>query len=315
MAKLVGRTQVGLLLIACVLGARADPIVVQPRVSLGQQAYELRFDDVLNSLGRSGFDFRDGFKVNDQLPFAAAGITVTANRLFLDVSGQRSKEGHDRTYQFSGRALGNDIFAPGDGHNHQLDIDLEREELNATVGWGFTDVFSAYIGFKRATVDMQQRQSPLAGPDPGDILFIGDYDMEFIYEGLFVGATYVVPVGDAGALSLQSTVARLDGDFSQRFSGRVLLAAPTASNSFNGADVNTAFRDGVVRGDSVGVNVGISWTGQFFASLPALSYTIGLDHSRYEFDSSGSQAFWAADFNEKTTRLRLDLRYRLAASE
>ena len=304
---------VGLVATSCV-SARAEAVTVQPRITVGQQDYELRFDDVLSPFGRSGFDFRDGFKVDDQLPFAGAGITLTLDRWFFDLSGQRSQQGHDETYQFSGRALGNDIFAPGDGHPHRLSFDLDREEINATVGYGVTDAFSVYLGYKSASVDMAQRQAPEPSPDPGDILFIGEYAMEFSYDGFFAGATYVIPVGSSGALSLQSSIARLDGDFTQRFSGDVLLAAPTPTNQFNGVAADKAFRDGVVNGESVGINVGISWTGQFnwiSESLSRLTYTIGIDHSQYEFDSSGAKAFWAADFQEKHTRLRLDLRYRL----
>jgi len=293
-------------------------VLIQPRISVGQQEYQLEFDDVLSPSGSSGFDFRDGFRVDDQLPFAGAGVTVTMNRWFLDVSGQRSQRGHEETYQFSGRALGNDVFAPGDGHPHHLGIDLDREEFNATLGYGFTDAFSVYVGYKDATVNMSQRQSPEPRPDPGDILFIGDYAMDFSYRGCFIGATYVIPVGAAGALSLQSSLARLDGSFSQRFSGDVLLAAPTAANQFAGVPIDKGFRDGVVDGDSLGVNVGVSWTGTLGWIDPALSrltYTVGIDRSQYEFDSSGSKAFWAADFQEKHTRVRLDLRYRLGADD
>lgn len=296
----------------CGAPVMADALVLQPRATIGQQRYELVFEDVLVPDDSGGFDFRDGFGIADTLLIKGAGLTATYGSFFVDVSGQWSDTGNSESIQFMGRATGQGL-APGNGHAHRELNSFDRKEFNGTVGWAVTSNLSAYFGYKRATVDLTQSTTPVLSPLPdfGDVLFVGDYAMEFEYDGYFVGATYSVPVRTWGAISLQSSVARLDGTFSQVFTGAAVIFTGTLTPFF----LDPSFRNGVVDGRSTGINVGISWTGNFGAlgaGFDRLSYTIGVDHSEYTFDGGQSNAFWAADFTEKTTRGRFDLRYRFA---
>ncbi|HEX7416889.1 MAG TPA: hypothetical protein VF315_02450, partial [Steroidobacteraceae bacterium] len=65
-----------------------------------------------------------------------------------------------------------------------------------------------------------------------------------------------------------------------------------------------------IYGKSTGLNLGISWTGNLgwmSGKLDRLSYTLGLDRSEYKF---GTRETSTGDFEETSTRVRLDLRYR-----
>jgi hypothetical protein len=299
----------------------AASMSIQPRVSAGLQNYSMGFEDVISPLSNGGLDFiRDGFEVGDLLPFVGAGVTLTRGRLFLDLSGQWSRNGHDATLQ----RMSTEIDKNGNtspavvgavnvfGQTHRIVAEFDRSEYNATLGWAFTANFSTYAGFKRASSDMTQATQPDTAPPPsiGDVLFFGDYAMEFSYDGFFLGATYSLPVGNWGAFALQSSIARLDGEFSEKFAGTAgIFVSPIST-----LPINPSFRDGTVDGESTGFNIGLSFTGSFGWLSPALeglSYTIGVDRSLYKFDSGKSRAFWAADFEETNTRARVDLRYRL----
>jgi hypothetical protein len=302
----------------------SQSLIVQPRISTGVQNYQLHFDDVILPLANGGHDFRAGFKVDDRLPFVAAGLTFSGGRLFADFSGQWSQNGSDHGQQFEGVAIGPGIYTSGDGQNHRSDTQFDRQELNVTLGWGATSNLSLYGGYKHATVNLTQTLTPLSPPAPfvdltggrdGDVLFFGDYRMQFTYSGAFVGVTYSAPVGP-GAFSFQSSLARLDGAFTQRFLGNVFVTNANSPNSLR--PINPAFKDGEVAGQSFGLNIGVSWSGDFaWASerLRKLSYTIGIDQSQYKFDSGKSNSLWAADLEEKNTRVRLDLRYRFGDTD
>lgn len=304
--------------------AGAQSVVVQPRLSTGVQDYQLRFDDVITPIPNGGTDIRGGFKVADTITFVGGGINVAYQRLFVDASGQWSQTGTDHNQQVEGNAIGNGVFTQGDGQNHNSDVSFHRQELNLSFGWAATSELSVYAGYKYARVDLTQHLSPILTPPPlvntatgqdGNVLFFGDYLMNFSYNGGFVGASYAVPVGNVGAVALQSSLARLDGVFRQRFSGNVFVTNPNFPNDLR--PINPSFKDGEVDGVSFGLNLGISWSGNFAwigAPLQRLVYTIGVNQSQYKFDSGKSKSLWAADLQEKNTRARFELRYRLGGA-
>jgi hypothetical protein len=286
--------------------AYGSDIVVQPRVSAGMQDYELSFADVITPHG-NGFGFRDGFTVRDHLPIAGAGLTLSSGRLFIDLSGQWSKTGHDQGEIFQGSTVDSaGDSTPALGFEHHFDARFHRQELNAALGWALTPNFSAYLGYKHASLNMTQMRAPIetVRADIGDVLQVGNYIMQFSYDGFFLGTTYSLPVSDWGALSAQASIARLNAGFRQHFDGSVFIVTPDG-NFY----LDPSFIDSRVSGNSNGLNAGLSWTGNVgVASNPVrgLSYTIGIDLSQYRFHGSASDG----DFEEKATRVRIELRYR-----
>jgi hypothetical protein len=291
--------------------AHAQAVVIQPRVTAGVQDYELNFADVTEGNPNGGLFFRDGFKVRDHLHLLGAGFTVSFGKLFADISGQRTNTGHDLVRQFQGTATdAGTIPAANFGQEHTLDSTFNRKEFNASVGWGVTPEFSAYFGFKHAQLDLSQLLNPLIPPlpVPGDLLFVGPRTIGFSYNGFFVGATYSFPVEALhGAIAVQSSVARLNGVFRESFDGRVFEVQP--GNQLQPLDAS--FRNRApVYGKSTGLNLGVSWTGNcswMSEKLAALSYTFGIDRSEYKFNTKETTT---GDFEETSTRVRLDLRYR-----
>jgi hypothetical protein len=230
--------------------------------------------------------------------------------LFADLSGQWSKTGSDQGEIFQGTTVDSaGDSTPATGFEHHFDARFARHEINAAVGWAFSPEFSAYFGYKNAKLDMTQMRRPDSAPQPNffDVLQTGAYTMDFSYHGFFVGATYSLPVRTWGALSVQSSVARLDASFQQSFQGTVYVVTPIGPLFLDPSFINST-----VHGTSTGLNVGISWTGNLgwlSDRLQSLSYTIGFDQSQYKFSAS---AVADGDFEEKNRRARLELRYRFA---
>lgn len=315
--------------IALLCAATAQPVagapVLQPRLTAGMLDYSVRFDDSVTALASGGHDFRDGFRAQDRMPFAGAGLGLGWGRLLVDVSGQWTRRGQDHTTQVVNNSLGvPGVYTAGDGQEHRSDVRFDRHEYNLTAGWAVNGSLSAFVGYKSSRADLVQTLTPILAPPPfvdpagrdGDVLFTGDYLMRFSYQGAFAGVSFAVPVGEHGALALQSSLARLDGEFQQRFAGVIQVTNLTAPGQRR--TISPTIKDGVVAGRSTGVNLGIAWSGRFARSTGAddgsgWSYVIGVDHSQYTFDAGRSTASWASDFTERVTRARLDVRYRLRA--
>ena len=301
--------------------AAAQSLLLQPRLTAGVIDYALRFDDTVSPSAGGGHDFRDGFKAQDQVPFAGIGVSLVRGRLLADVSGQWSQRGRDHTEQVVNNSLGDlGTFTVGDGQNHRSDVSFDRHEYNLSLGWAVNSTLSVYAGYKNSRADLVQTLTPLLSPPPlldaagrdGDVLFNGDYRMQFSYDGAFAGVSFAVPMGPWGALALQTSLARLDGAFEQRFLGTVQVTNVNVPGQRR--TISPAIKDGEVDGRSTGLNIGIAWSGTFghgaSDAASGWSYVIGLDHSRYKFDAGRSQESWASDFEEQVTRARIDLRYR-----
>jgi hypothetical protein len=304
----------GVLALSGTVQCAADEIDLQPRVSGGTQAYSLTFADVIIPNG-NGFHFQNGFKISNTLQFFGAGLTASSGRAFADVSGQWSGTGTDHGEIFEGTAYdaAHDT-TPALGFEHHFDARFSRHELNFALGWAFDPNFSVFSGYKTARLNITQMLTPSSAftPNVFDVLFIGDYTMNFSYHGFFVGATYSLPVRTWGALGIQTSVARLDSGFHQSFSGTLYVLIPTGPNSDAPLYLNPSYRSATVGGLSTGLNAGISWSGNFgWANdrLRTLSYTVGVDESQYRFSTSQTTY---GDFEEKNTRVRLELRYRFA---
>jgi hypothetical protein len=208
----IGRSAI-VLTVLVTAPAHALEMAVQPRITAGIQDYALSFADVITPNG-NGFRFRDGFTVRDHLPIAGAGLTVSCGRLFVDLSGQWSKTGHDQGEIFQGSTVDSAGDTTGAlGFEHHFDARFNRQELNAALGWALTPNFSAYLGYKHASLNMTQMRAPIQTVQPnfGDVLQVGSYIMDFSYHGFFLGTTYSTSahVGDVIRASIDRQALRL----------------------------------------------------------------------------------------------------------
>lgn len=300
--------------------ATAQSVSVQPRIGVGVQNYELNFPSVTIGNANGSITFRDSFKVADSLRFYGGGLNLGYRRWFLDLSEQRSGTGHDTAVQLQGNSIGGPVLpATNAGVNHSLDSAFSRKEFNASIGWGFTPEFSAYLGYKHSAVDIASMMLPqvanISAVVPNDVLFFGTRRIAFNYNGFFAGGTYSIPVAPAhGAFAIQSSIVRLNGVYRETFDGTVGVVFATAGTQYFYLNVNPAFanRDPLY-GKSTGLNLGLSWTGTvpwLGSRLSGLSYAVGVDRSQYKFTS---QQTVFGNFEETNTRYRLDVRYRFTA--
>ena len=122
--------------------------------------------------------------------------------------------------------------------------------------------------------------------------------------------TYSFPVERwGGAFGFQGSVARLDGKVEAEFDFPLFVSIPVAPFLVPvDPRVIGLTTTEPSRGNSTGLNLGLSWTGSFnwiSPKLSKLSYTLGVDRSEYSFEERSR----TNDFSETVTRIRLDLRY------
>ncbi|MFO1426525.1 MAG: hypothetical protein U1F11_06050 [Steroidobacteraceae bacterium] len=296
----------GLLLMAGPM-AHAQSWVVTPRLTAGQQDFNFRYFDLIQALNTNLAGTRDGFEVGDRVSFVGAGLTVSHGRWFLDLSGQQTSTGNTTTTQFIGPIIG----LPGNGANHDLFVPFSRKELNAAIGYGINPNLSVFVGYKDARTKLRNNLSPILDQvQIGNLYLIGQQTNRFSYKGEFAGLSYSAPVDRwNGAFGFQASLAQLHGKIESNFDFPVFISVATAPFlvPVNPAVFGLTTID-PARGRSLGMNLGISWTGHFDWISPRLSkmsYTIGVDRSEYNF----KERTRTNDFSETITRVRLDLRY------
>lgn len=249
-------------------GAIAQELIFQPRVSLGYQAYDFTLD---------GGDV-DDLEVETDYILGGLGLTVQRGRFFVDLYGQTNlTEAEDDVEDFGGI---DDI---------DLSSEVDRYELNATLGYAITPNISAFGGLKYASNEIKSDfESDDAAID--DLLDGSFFDVDVEYFGPFAGASYALPIADVGALALSASVAYLNGE--TKFETQIVD--------------NAAEQD--VDGNAIGFNFGAAWIGSLAPlspSLAKLGYTVGLDYSEYDFEDDDD----LNDFSEETLRFKVDVKY------
>lgn len=251
----------------CVLGATlpflvtnvvAQELVVQPRVSLGYQTYDFNIEG------------NDDFDIETDYILGGLGLSVQRGRFFVDLYGQTNlTDAEDDVDNFLGLA----------GVRRESEVD--RYELNATLGYAVTPQISTFGGLKYASNDINS-----------DIIGIGDsfLDIDVEYIGPFIGASYALPVEGFGALALSASGAYLWGD--------TQLESQLDGEVFANLDID---------GNAIGFNFGAAWIGSLAPLAPTLAnlgYTIGIDYSQYDFEDDGND-----EFSEETLRTKVDIKY------
>lgn len=300
---------------------------LQPRVETGVLYY--KFDqralaefsmDALGSPQGAITNVISDLKLSYVLPSVSVGLTAFFDRLFLDVTVQRAFNGEDKG-QFNSYTLLQEEalpFIPA-GTLAQTDIsidsDLERTETTISLGYGVTDHFVLYAGYKRAESNFDQKLTgalqlsrasdltpipALTGP------FTGSLDFEFTYDGPFGGAAYTWEIGQGrfkGTLSGNVGVALLDGQTNNKFKDFILtnqfgVSTPIDLNEIDQRPVGLSD----LKGDAFGLSLGLAWMG--FTPLDGLIYSLSITGYRYDFESDETQ-----DFTEVLARVSVGLAY------
>jgi hypothetical protein len=241
----------------------------------------------------------------DTLPTFGGGLTLFANRFFLDFSAQT---------MFNGSVTASNTIvgaSPGTlttvATNYKSD-DMNRNEYALSLGYAFTQSSSIYAGYKWS----RSYFNNVTGTGPAQIqvgnafeqnaAFFTTADYAFKYNGPFVGATtgwQIETGGFQGRLALNAAVAFLQGDL-QATSDVAYLSLG------NGQPVDFGSPSQVfdTSGNSVGVLIGLSWLGQ--TSIKGLSYTAGVSGYKYDFSANNKGK---ADIGESLIQFKLGVAY------
>lgn len=247
--------------------AVAEQLSFQPRVSLGYQSYTFDLPDT------------DLLKVETDYLLGGLGLSVQGGRFFVDLYGQTNLTKAEDTEANTGGI-----------NNVDLQSEVDRYELNLTLGYAATQQISLFVGLKYAN---NKVKSDFVSDDAALDATLGNsfFDVEVEYLGPFVGASLAIPVADAGAFALSGSTAYLFGE------------TKVDSEVLGGATV-----DLTIDGEALGFNLGAAWIGSLASlmpSLPGLGYTVGVDYSTYQFENDGG----TEQFSEDTLRGKIDLKY------
>lgn len=248
--------------------AGADVLQLEPRLATGLSYYELELDGDIEANGA----VVNGVKFNDYLYLAGVGLTAKYGKMFFDVYGQASLDGNE------------DISLDIDSPNQSIqgisqDVDFDRYEVLATLGYQFTNRFALFAGYKYADVEFDGNGS-LSGVS-------AEFTTDFEQHGGFVGSGYALPAGVLDSVFVFNTaVSYLFGNVDNKFAARPLVDSI----------------DFEIDGKAIGFNGGVNWVAPI---TDQLKLVIGADASRYSFDDDKNNT----DFDETIARFRSELRY------
>jgi hypothetical protein len=282
----------------------------QPHVELGVADYNLEFSSVSQIVpGGSGFS-AGKVAFGATMPTLSAGLTLFAERYFLDMSVQRMQT-YNQSMGDSHTIISSTPSMLTTGQISYETDDFNRDEYTLSLGYGLTESVSVYLGYKKQYSNLNQLQG--AGPVgiqfangnliPANFATFGDY--KFDYDGPFVGGTTTWKMGNdtlKGRLAFSAGVAFLHGSLHIQSEGTSLTtndgsplpATVKASDLFD------------TSGDAVGITLGASWLGQ--TGIANLSYSVAVNGYKYDFDADEQDR---ADSSEDVLQLKVGLAFAL----
>jgi len=280
---------------------------IQPRVDVGAVHFE--FDQSPIVIGESPLDATpsrvDGFKLSDTMPFVRGGLTFFVNRFFVDVDVQHAFDGRDTAQFTTSGIIDTGAFAVAD---NRITSDFHRFEFAVSTGYAVTEHLVLFAGYKRAESnfdnDLQgELNFPVTPELNGSVS--GNYEVDFIYDGAFVGAANTWDIqGDfiEGGLTANVGVAFLDGKTRLRFGDFLLNNGLGQDISLPSTSVDRLFATSDLKGDTIGVSLGLKWFG--FTPLKGFTYSLGVNGYRYDFDGKNT-----ADFTDTLVRFSAGVQY------
>jgi hypothetical protein len=251
----------------------AAELTVEPRLAAGVSYYELDIDGEVVA----GNNSVDNIEFSDWMYLVGGGLTLSYDRVFVDLYGQYSFDGDDD--------LDLDVVAGGLSANLAQDVEFDRVETALTVGYRITDQLATFVGYRYADVNFD---------GSGSLGVVSaDFSTDFKQKGPFIGAGYVIPKTIFGGVFVaNAAVAYLDGDLENRLDTSVQVD-------------NVEFD---INGDAIGINAGASWVTPL---TDQLKLVLGADVAQYSFKDDDDRT----DFDELITRFRTELRYSFGVAD
>ena len=300
----------------------------QPRFKTGVQYYEYQ-QDAFQSPARDpqGIfpNMQSSLEFKDWLPYVGGGLTIFANRFFVDIDVQHAFDGEDQTFNSQQNFLeGDGSFSSGTvlvQNPTNYDTNFDRTEWSISAGFSVFEKLVLFAGYKHAETNFDSNlRGNIAGlqaSNSAPIPFLsgtltGNLEQNFKYDGPFVGASYSWRIDQeviAGILSFNFAAAFMDGTVDLRFRDVVLTNQTGATVPFDLQNVAQSQGRGSfsgLKGDSTGFSFGAAWRG--LTSVDDLTYSFGVNGYLYEFDSNDSNNT-TPDFSETQIRLNFSLAY------
>lgn len=277
----------------------------QPRAEVGVANYSLDFGATSQLFSGAASLSTSKLSFDTVMPSVGAGLTLFARGFFLDLAAQSMFDGSasDSNATVIANPYSLAIATPQyDGD------DIGRSEYALAFGYGVTDAFSLYAGYKWAYTDFGnvigvgpfEQQSANGAVVTGTFHTSASY--EFNYAGPFVGATAGWGIGNGpinGRLALSAAVAFLDGDLTTNSGwSSITLSDGTLVPGGSPAVIFDS------SGKSVGILIGVSWVGQ--TGVDGLFYSVGINGYTYDFSADDEGG---ADISESVLQLKAGLAY------
>jgi hypothetical protein len=288
-------------------------VTIQPRVEMGMMNYTYQQGAVsmtnLSTSQEYGYNYtQKELKYRDTLPMLGGGLTISVDRFFVDLNGQQSFNGSDRSsYSFSefteSRYAGEDSFHSG---YMESQADFDRTEYAISAGFALTNQLAVFAGYKSAKTDFEIKGEGLDGyyfPSGFNVdIYNADgqssysQDIKFEYDGPFLGLAYGLNVDQGflkGALSFNFAAAFLSGTAEQDnaiYTKNITQIDGMTLDSPVVVDSNPIYasRSAIVEseGESVGLTFGVTWRGA--THVNGLGYTLGVSGYNYKFAADAS---------------------------
>lgn len=298
---------------------------VQPRFKTGVQFYEYqqkRLQTPARDPLRQFPNIQEELTFSDWLPFVGGGVSLFIDRFFVDFDVQYSFDGQDDA-NFSNQNFlsGGGPFSSGTVIRSDAIQSAEFDRLEWAVSAGFKvfDNLVLFAGYKKAktdfTTDLKGHLNGFQASNMAPAPFLtgsytGKLDLEFEYDGPFVGANYSWRIQQGfldGVLSFNFAAAFLDGVTNLNFRDVVAntitgATVPLDFQSFSQTQGRGSFSN--LKGDTTGFSFGVAWRG--LTAVKGLTYSLGVSGYRYEFNSVDNNT---PDFNETQVRLDFGIAY------
>ena len=303
----------GLFLLPAV-GSALD-LTIEPRLQAGVIDYEFEQKPISISDERTGEFANDhGFKLISALSFVGGGVTIFADRFFVDLYLQKAFSGSDTALQSFDFKItdssGGDTTTIEGNYPFIIDSDLEREEYSFSIGYALGAQWVLYGGYREAKTSFSDALSvvtELKGSSgsleiPFSVTGKGRRRTSFKQDGYFIGGVYAFNIGGFAVISLNAAVAFLDGKYDSRGSLDTEMSATVDGQQVDvpvdPTDIGTDHN-----GDTTGISLGAAWKGRIGKSV---GYSLGVDGYSYDFEAKQENI---ADLSESVLRFSAGLSY------
>jgi hypothetical protein len=273
------------------LPVASSALELQSRFQAGVMDYQFTMKPIAYTDG----DRFSGYTLESILPFVGGGITVFENRFFFDLYLQKAFSGSDETSSFFERGSGSSTS------NEKINADFERDELSLSVGYAVGNQGALFLGYRRSTTNFIDTFTEITTSSSSSSTESGTRDIDFKQSGYFLGGAYAFPINEQAVITLNAALAFLDGEYGVR---RHSIEVSSVNDSEETEDYSDKYD-----GDTIGLNLGVTWKGRMFESV---DYTLGLDGYSYDFDLENRDEFESIEtpkISENVMRLSAGLSY------